>query len=177
MSNIPNREITDTEVRLIVLYILKCISPCTELSIIHFSSQYNFVNYFDLMESLINMRENGHAVRSPHELSWIYEITPSGNELLEMFENRIPHSTRTSILEKVPAWLDLQRRERERLSSVKQTPLGDYEITLSIKEQNGELMRSSLALPSLEMANTLSAEWKKKAGDVYQLIIDLLKEA
>ena len=59
---------------------------------------------------------------------------------------------------------------------MQQTNRGEYELTLSVVEQEMDMLRLTLSLPSRELANQLAAKWPKKAGEIYETVIRMLTE-
>lgn len=177
MPKIPSRLTPDPELRLLALYALLRLGPCTDLTLLQFLFEYDLMNYFEMMAALTDLCKQGNAVRTEEEAAWRYEVTDAGRELLKMFENRIPGSKREIVDAHAAEWLPKIRRERERGAVIRQTERGEYEVALSLRDRQMEMMRVTLSLPTGEMAQRISTQWQKRAGDVYQTIIGLLREA
>ena len=60
----PPRRMPDDEQRLIVLYALQHLAPCTELQLLQFLFEHDLTNYFDMMFALGDLCARGQAVRT-----------------------------------------------------------------------------------------------------------------
>lgn len=177
MAKIPDRLTPDPELRLLALYALSRLGPCTDLTLLQFLFEYDLMNYFELMASLTDLCKQGNAVRTEEEAAWRYEITDAGREVLNLFENRIPGSKRETVDAHTEEWLPKIERERERGAVVRQTERGEYAAELTLRDGDMELMRVTLSLPTGEMAQRIADGWRERASGVYQTIIGLLKGA
>ena len=57
-----------------------------------------------------------------------------------------------------------------------QTDRGEYELNLSVVEQDMDMLRLSLSLPTRELADRLAKRWPEKAGEIYDTVIRILTE-
>ena len=60
--------------------------------------------------------------------------------------------------------------------SILQTDRGEYELRLKVVEQDMDMMRLSLSLPTRELADHLAQRWPQKAGKIYETVIRILSE-
>ena len=56
MTLTPHKRPPDDEQRLVVLYALQRLAPCTELQLLQVFSEYDWMNYFDMMIALQEAR-------------------------------------------------------------------------------------------------------------------------
>jgi hypothetical protein len=83
MSNI--REIAEN--KLIILYILhRAKRPLTLDQITDVVQDGGYMNYFIFMQNLNELVEGGYAER----VNQVYDITPKGMQILNMFKNKLP---------------------------------------------------------------------------------------
>lgn len=170
------RRTPDDGQRLIVLCSLYHLSPCTELQLLQFFSEHDMMNYFDMMFALNDLCARGQAVRAKKRAGYLYEVTDAGKEALSLFGSRVPRSI-SSLLEATAwEWRQQFQKEAQYQQHVEQTARGEYELTLSVVEQEMDMMRLTLSLPSREMANRLAARWPKKSAEIYETVIRLLTE-
>ncbi len=172
----PPRRAPDDEQRLIVLYSLQALSPCTELQLLQFLFEHDLMNYFDMMFALGDLCARGQAVRSKKRAGNLYEVTDAGREALSLFGSRVPRSVKDLLEETGGIWKQKFQEEAQYLHEIRQKSRGEYELTLSVIEQEMDMMRLTLSLPNREMAGQLAAKWPKKAGEIYETIIRLLTE-
>ena len=172
----PPRRMPDDEQRLIVLYALQHLAPCTELQLLQFLFEHDLTNYFDMMFALGDVCARGQAVRTKKRAGYIYEVTDAGREALMLFGGRVPGSVKTLLAEDGPAWRQKFQEEDQYLSQIRQQERGEYELTLTVTEQDMDMMRVSFSLPSRELAVQLAERWPRRGAEVYETIIRMLME-
>lgn len=173
----PPRRAPDDEQRLIVLYSLQHLAPCTELQLLQFFyEEQELMNYFDMMFALNDLCARGQAVRTKKRAGYVYEVTEAGREALTLFGSRVPGSVKTLLAENGPAWRRRFEEEAQYLSEIRQQERGEYELTLSVVEQEMDMMRLNFSLPSRELANQLAEKWPRRAAEIYETIVRMLSE-
>ena len=95
MSLHPPKRSPEDEQRLIVLYALEQLSPCTELQLLQFLFEYDLMNYFEMMFALNDLCDRGQAARAKAQTGYAYQLTAAGEEALQLFGNRVPRSLQT----------------------------------------------------------------------------------
>ena len=103
-------------------------------------------------------------------------MTDAGREALALFGGRVPQSVQTLLKEGAAKWRERFREEGQSIHEIRQTDRGEYELTLTVVEQEMDMLRLTLSLPSRDLANQMAAKWPKKAGEIYETIIRLLSE-
>lgn len=172
----PPRHAPDDEQKLIVLYCLNRLGPCSDLQLTQFLFDHDLMNYFEMMFALNDLCDRGQAVRVKKQAGYQYAVTDAGREAMALFGGRVPRSL-TALLEKT--WEDWKRRFRQEAQSrqkIEQTERGDFRLTLSVMDQDAELMDISLTLPTRELARQLAEQWPRKASEIYGTVIRLLSE-
>ena len=100
----PPRRAPDSEQRLMVLYCLARLGPCTELQLLRFLFENDLLNYFDMMFALNDLCDRGQAARIRKDEGFLYQATDAGREALNLFGGRVPNSLQKLLLESpVPA--------------------------------------------------------------------------
>ncbi len=172
----PPRRAPDNEQKLMVLYCLAKLGPCTELQLLQFLVDNDLLNYFEMMFALNDLCDRGQAVRTKKNAGFLYQITDAGREALELFGGRVPMSLKTLLAETEKTWKARFREEMQNRQQVVQTGRGEYELHLTIVEQDMDMMRLSLSLPTRELADQLAKRWPEKAGKIYDTVIRILSE-
>ncbi len=173
----PPRRAPEDEQRLVVLRCLSRLGPCTELQLLQFLFEHDLMNYFEMMFALNDLCDRGQASRVKKQAGWQYEITDAGLEALELFGSRVPRSLDTLLQETGEEWKRRFRREAQSRQTIRQTERGEYEISLSVVEQDMDMMNLRLTLPTRELAQQLADRFPQKAPDIYAAVIRLLSEA
>ena len=172
----PPRRAPADEQRLIVLYSLMNLGPCTETQLLQFLSEMDLTNYFDMMFALNELCDRGQAARQKRKDGTYYMATVAGDEALRLFGKRVPQSLKAAVQEQGDAWRARFRTEAQVGQSVRQTPRGEYELTLTVTEKDTEMMRLVLTVPSREIAYDWMGRWPRKASRIYDAVIRTLAE-
>ena len=172
----PPRHAPDSEQKFMVLYCLARLGPCTELQLLQFLVENDLLNYFEMMFALNDLCSGGQAARTKKNTGFLYEATDAGREALELFGGRVPMSLKTLISDTETEWKQRFREETQYRQQIEQTGRGDYDLTLRIVEQEMDMMRLSLTLPTRELADRLAKQWPEKAGKIYETVIRILSE-
>ncbi len=176
MSLTPPKRPPDDEQRLVVLYTLHQLAPCTELQLLKFLAEYDLMNYFDMMIALQDLCARGQAVRAPRRAGYLYRLTPAGEEALELFGGRVPQSVKKRLEETGQEWRRRFMQEDTCISHIRQTERGEYELSLAVREQDTDTLRLTFTLPTRDLASQLSARWPQKAAQLYETVIRILSE-
>ena len=172
----PPRRAPDNEQKLIVLYCLSHFGPCTELQLLQFLFDHDVMNYFDMMIALSDLCARGQAARTKRRAGYLYQLTDAGREALALFGARVPASVQSLVRENEAGLREKFRQELCSHHEIRQTERGEYEAVLSVTEQDMDMMRLSLTLPSRDLANQLAEKWPRKAAEIYETVIRILTE-
>lgn len=172
----PPRRTTEDGQRLIVLYSLMHLGPCTDAQLLQFLSEQDLSNYFEMMFALNDLCDRGQAARQKRKTGTYYMATQAGDEALRLFGGRVPQSLKNVIAEQGETWRRRFRTEAQIGQAVRKTPRGDYELTLTVTEKDTEMMRISLSVPSREIAYAWMDRWPRKASRIYGEVIRALAE-
>ncbi|MBR1586510.1 MAG: DUF4364 family protein [Clostridia bacterium] len=173
--SLPKRP-PDDEQRLVVLQALLRLGPCTELQLLTFMAEYDLMNYFDMMIALQDLCARGQAVREKRRAGYLYQTTEAGREALTLFGGRVPPSVKKLLEETGPDWRRRFQQEDQYRHEIRQTERGEYELTLTVLEQDMDMLRLSLTLPTRDLANQLAEGWPRRASQIYESVIRTLTE-
>lgn len=172
----PPRRTPEDEQRLIVLYSLMHLGPCSDLQLLQFLSDQDLSNYFEMMFALNDLCDRGQAVRQKRKTGIYYMATQAGAEALELFGGRVPGSVKAALEKEGEEWRRQFQTEAQTAGNIKKTPRGDYELTFTVIEKDAEVMRLSLSVPSREIAAQLTERWPRRAAKVYDGVFRALME-
>ena len=88
----------------------------------------------------------------------------------------VPRFISSLLAETENSWKARFREESQSSQQIVQTDRGEYELHLKIMEQDMDMMRLSLSLPTRELADQLAQRWPQKAGKIYDMVIRILSE-
>ncbi|MBR6185585.1 MAG: DUF4364 family protein [Clostridia bacterium] len=172
----PPRRTPEDEQRLIVLYSLMHLGPCTDTQLLQFLAEQNLTNYFEMMFALNDLCDRGQAARQKRRAGTYYMATQAGDEALRLFGGRVPQSLKNVIAEQGALWRQRFKTEAQLGQEIRKTPRGDYELTLTVTEKDAEMMRISLCVPSREIAYDWMNRWPGRASQIYGAVIRALAE-
>ncbi len=169
-------EYAQTENKLLLLYLIdKMDIPLSNSQISQFALEENFMNYFDLQQSLAEMVLSGYLEKTQDNNNTRYSITDEAITTLEYLEKHIPISTRNKINKYVV----------ENRKSVKK----DYEVTSNyfydhannefivkcgVYEDETMLMEINLSVVTRDQAKLICKNWKNNINKLYGNIISEL---
>lgn len=167
MSLHPPRRTPDDEIRLIMLYAIRHLPPCTGLQLQQVLFECNEMNYFDMMIALNELCANGQANREKKDNDYTYSITPAGEEVLSLFGNRVPASIRQYI-EEHEADIRQKFLDQEHYPTViRKMKNGEYLVCMSVVEPSGVPIQLILSAPTYACAAEFASNWPKKAPSLY----------
>jgi len=176
MKIVPPRRAPDEEQKLSVLSCLEALGPCTELQLLQFLFEYDLMNYFEMMFALNDLCDRGQAGRTKKQASFLYQVTEAGREALRLFGGRVPPSLKTLLSQQGPGWKKRFQMEMQNRHSVTQTDRGEFALNLQVVEQDMDMMRLTLTMPTRELAQQLAEKWPQRASRVYDAVIRILTE-
>ena len=171
MAELPQYRLGDLERKLVTLYTLRELGPCSNLQLIAFTARHGVMNYFDLQWALHDLAAAGLALRGRGASDDSYTLTPQGEEAIRLFERRVGSSLLTRVTQEVPAFREEMRRERELFAQVSHEGRSEYHASIGIRENGMDLLRLDLSLPTAEMAQRFCDSWAASAREVYDLLI------
>lgn len=174
MSLRPPRQMPDFERRMVVLQCLRFLGPCTDLQLLRFLTEYDLMNYFDMMFALTDLCAQGQAVRTKEQVGYIYNLTEAGKEAMALFGDRVPRSVQAIVTDNAPRWARRFAQEGQCAASIDKNAWGEWDLTLSLRDNQNNMMRLILSLPSQQLAGEISRKWPDKAAEIYRQIIRIL---
>ena len=174
MAEIPRHRLGDIQRKVLTLHTLKALGECSNLQLISFMVENDIMNYFDLQTALYELRDAGHAARTPLQADDLYQLTDAGEETLRMFLERAPQSLVDRVDEAAPSFRARFDEEREKSARISHEGQNEYHVTMEIVEQRMPLMRLDISLPTADLAARFRDRWAASAQDIYDFIIDKL---
>ena len=161
--------------QLIVLYLLRRAgSELTQARISEFLMENGFVNFQDLLMVYKNLSEIGYIRVFERGEDALAQITPAGEEALQLFRGQISDRVRERVLEYLKEKGTDIREERSVTGEYYDASYGGYLAHLRVREQQQVLLDVSLHVPSEEMARHFTEQMKKKSGRIYELLMEEL---
>ncbi len=174
MAELPRHRLGDLERKLLTLYSLRELGPCTNLQLIAFMVENDLMNYFDLQTALHDLCQNSQLARDSIPGDDRYEITPLGDEAIGLFMKRLGESAVQRVQQAAPGFREKIRMQREKFASISHAGRNEYHTQMGIAEGGMQLMRLDLSLPTADLAERFRAAWPEKAAEIYSFILSRL---
>lgn len=167
----------DVQIRLIILYTLKCFKISMTEGKLHETLVWNDVlDYFTMMNFLIDMQKQGLVSTVTIEGVLRYDITKKGHETLEMFRDRIPKSIRDKVYDLAEAELYKMERGREIVADIEPIDERKFMAKCGIYEFGVPLMELSIFAGTRKNATEITKKFEENAATLYKNILDTIVE-
>ena len=163
------RRVSDTENKLMLLYVLRALGEADDLELLRFVSEGGWMNYFSLRLGLGELLDSGEVAQ---DTDGQYAVTPEGLRTIEGFARRVPASRRAEADALAAVWRRQLRDERSLPSESYLQPDGRVLLRLSVMDREEELMRVLLLAPA--RPDRLAQRWHAVGQDVYREVLQAL---
>jgi len=161
--------------RLFVLYALQTLSADAPVERVLDALFYtDLVSVFDFSIALSNLEQEGLLAAIPRPFGQSYRLTKEGEQTLALFVETLPASERARVDAYVSDNRDDIRKETQILTSQRELPGGDIELTLRVAEGARVVLGLTLPVPTPELSKLVRRNWEKRNADVYAVIWDIL---
>ena len=167
----------DVQIRLIILYALKsCKISMSEEMLQEVLVWNGILDYFTMMDFLLSMEKMEMVRTLTIEDKLCYDITPKGEEMVEIFSYEIPFSIRDTISEATDEILNRLGREHEIVADIVPIDHHKFLAKCGIYERNIPLLEVNLFAGSRKSAQSIAERFKAEAGKLYQIILEKIVE-
>jgi len=177
MTDLPKRRLGEVERKLLTLYALRALGPCSNMQLITFMGETEVMNYFDLQTALFELLKGGLLDKTDLQGDERYAMTPSGEAAIELFEARTVASAASLIDEKAPEYKARWQREREVFARISHEGQHEYHVRMGVSDGEMPLMQLDLSLPTASLAERFRAAWEAEAQGIYDHILRKLSGA
>ena len=164
------------ENKLIILYLLHnadCV--LSNLQILKLLYDFEGFNYYYFQHILSDLVEKKYIISYKQEEEWLYQITPTGSEVLALTENMLPGI----IKHKLDIIIrDLLHDVKTELTiSAEYLPESDnkFMTKCKISEDHKTLFEVHVLCDSQTQAKKIAENWKKDSNKYYKEIINILE--
>lgn len=166
---------TSTLYKLIILYMLShSDTPLTNATISDFILAKEYTSYFSLQRAICELVTSDLISAESSNNSTHYRITEEGKNTLSFFEDKISAAIKKDILD---YFKDSQIAIKQESSVIADFYKGQgqlYNVRCQVKENKTISFEVSLQVTGREQAETICHNWKKKSGEVYNYLMDML---
>ncbi|NLB80406.1 MAG: DUF4364 family protein [Clostridiaceae bacterium] len=167
----------DVQIRLIILYTLKSFK--TTMSEENFQDVLVFsgiLDYFTLMDFVLDMEKMGLINSVTVDGKKCYDITNKGEELVALFNDRIPLTVREDIFDTGEQTLKNINREHEIVTDIVAVDVRKFLAKCGIYEMGTPLLELNIFAGSRENAEEIVNRFKKDAAALYKTILEQIVE-
>ena len=167
----------DVQIRLSILYTLKCFKiSMTEGNLQEALVWNDILDYFTMMDYLLDMQKLGLVSTVTIEGRLRYDITKKGHETLQMFRDKIPGSVRDKIYKLAEKHLALLERGREIIADIQPIDEKKFLAKCGIYEFGMPLMELSIFAGSRKHAEEIAKNFENQAATLYKTILETIIE-
>lgn len=163
------------ENKLLLLYIFyKVKLPISNIQITQIILENNFINYFTLQQYITELIASNLLMHTEKHGKHRLVITPKGNNVLSLFEDRISENKIQLIDDYLKIHLENIKRELRVSADYTIENNNNYLVNLTASEDTFTLIDIKLSVASNKRARDLCAKWKDNPSALYTKIINLL---
>ena len=174
-ENVYYRLNDETEIKLSLLFCIREASiPISDIELKHFMLDATSVDFIALCSAIAEMQAEGYI-----EIVWRdeiekYSLTQKGNELLDMFCDKIMASVRASLRRCINEYF---RREQEKArvrAEIIPIKKDTYALDIEVKEGKDTLIRMSLFAGSRKRAISMRRAFSEDPMELYTTVVSYL---
>lgn len=167
--------IESIESKLVILYILDKLSfPLEKSQITNIVLENNFLNYFSLQQSLLEIEKSDLVIIEGSETNPLWRISSQGKKAVDFLSDFLTFRIKNTIDRYVQTNKLLIKKDSEIKATYKKINVDEYIVSLKALENGMELINLELNVVSARQAQQVCENWKKNAEQVYGLIIGSL---
>lgn len=167
----------DVQIRLIILYTLKCYKiSMTDGNLQEALVWNDILDYFTMMDFLIDMEKSGLVSTVTIEGNLRYDITKKGHETLDMFKDKIPRSIRDKIYDLSEKALSKMARGREIVADIQPIDEKKFLAKCGVYEFGMPLMELSIFAGTRKHAEEIAKRFETQAAKLYKTILETIIE-
>ncbi|MBQ4516451.1 MAG: DUF4364 family protein [Clostridia bacterium] len=174
-ENVYYRLNDPVEIQLAILYSVKYADiPITDIELKHFMLQATSVDFIDLCSIITKTLDDNHMKTVWRDEMDKYILTQSGTELLEMFEDKIMASVRSSLRNTIDEYFVREQQKAQLRCDITPTDRDTYTFDVELKEGKMELLNLSVYAGSRETAMSMRRHFKRDPLGMYSKILEVL---
>lgn len=168
----------ETEIKLSVLFCIRYADiPLSDIEVKHFMLTATSVNFMDLCSAVDSMLNESYIKKVWRDEIEKFDLTEHGKELLDMFENKIMASVRSSIKNTIDEYYAREREKSQYRCEIVPAGKDAYYLDIELKEGKNTLVAMSVFAGSRASAIRLRRGFKNNPMNVYSGIISILTAA
>ena len=177
-DNVYYRLNDETEIKLSVLFCIRYADlPVTDIEIKHFMLSATSVDFMVLCSMMDAMLSDNYMKKVWRDEVEKYDLTEQGSALLDMFEDKIMASVRSSLKDTIDTYFRREQEKAQAQCEIVPLEKEKYQLDIVLKEGKDTLMTMSVFAGSRENAIRLRRGFYKDPTGVYTGLVSALAEA
>ena len=177
-ENVYYRLNDETEIKLAVLFCIRYADmPITDIELKHFMLDATSVDFIDLCSAISSVLEEGYVRIVSREETEKYDLTLRGGETLDMFEDKIMASVRSSLRRTIDTYFRREQNKAEVRCEIEPVKKDAYSVNMELKEGKDTFITMSVFAGSKQKAYALRRGFLSDPMGIYTEITNLLQEA
>ena len=166
-------DIINIEKKLVILYLLdKMDIPMSNMQITQFALEEEYMDYFEIQQSLAEMIDAGFLDRTSDNY---YSITAEGMTPLEFFSARLPAPTKTRINNYVLSNRNKIKKDFEVTANYFYDHVhNEFTVKCGAYEDRSMLIEVNITVNNKEHARVICSNWKANVNELYGNILEAL---
>lgn len=165
-----------TEDKLIILYVLNKIKTGLSREQLAYIIVQNLqMRYIDIQVDIDELI--GEDLIHDESADAKLLITPDGSEMVKQLGDRVPEFTREMLSAFIKNNKSKIFKETRTDATYEEVSPDDYQVTLSLVENNINLMRLTVSCPDKAQALALCDHWKRHTQEIYASVMQSLIES
>lgn len=161
--------------KLIILYMLDKVDfPLTNAQITDFILEKDYTNYFNVQQSISEMKNSDLIMSETIRNSSYFKITNAGRETIHFFDSDISEAIRNDIDTFLRDNKYKLREEVSILSDYYEKKKDEFVANCYVREQGSKIVEINLSVSTEQEAQTICNNWKSHSQDVYAYLIQTL---
>ena len=164
------------ENKLIILYLLhnaNCI--LSNMQLLKLLYDFEGFNYYYFQHILSDLVEKNYIISYKQEEEWLYQITATGSEVLELTENMLPGIIKHKLDLIIRDLLSDVKNELTVSAEYIPESNDNYMTKCKISENHKTLFEVNVLCTSQAQAKKIAENWKKNSDKYYNEIIHILE--
>lgn len=169
-----SKELTNTESRIIMLYILdKTKKSLSDKIYLELVTSLSDINYFDYSQLLQKLCEEGYIIEYLKEEQKLYKLSEKGQTALNLTLGMLPGLLKLRIDSEFGRYY---KEIREAFSVSAEYNPTKSTIICRVTEENSDIFKMEMYLRNEEEAKRIVRKWNEKAGEIYLDILGVLMQ-
>ena len=171
----PGGLTNDFEVKILICYLLNNVKTVmTKSQLLEVISESNFVNYFELMEALSELKASGNIIfLNSSNGDEILKLSEIGVKTSETFSDTLPITVKEKSLELAQRHIQYEKRKEEIDVSYDKVHDG-YQLKLKFKDIGTDLLNLSIFIPTEKQCKEIKEQIYRDPTLVYRGILSVL---